>query len=197
MMMMEMEKTSWQERYHASEIYTLRCKVHDTPGMLGKLITAIGQTRTHLGNISIIGVESHSKIRDIQVYCSNKKHLKELLEKVDQIEGVQVLSIKDNVLEIHRRGAIEIKSRVPIRNLTDLRMLYTPGVASVCNKIVEDPNVAWELTGNCDRVAIVTNGTAVLGLGSIGVLPSPKTADRKSTRLNSSHVTTSRMPSSA
>lgn len=171
-MIMEMKKTSWQERYHASEIYTLRCKLDDKPGMLGKLISVIGQTRTHMGDISTIGIESQNKIRDVQVYCSDKNHLKELLEKVNQIEGVQVLDVKDNVLEMHRRGAIEVKSRVPIHSLTDLRMLYTPGVASVCNKIVENPDTAWELTGICDRVAIVTNGTAVLGLGSIGVLPS-------------------------
>ena len=170
--MTEMKKTSWQERYHASEIYTLRCKVYDTLGMLGKLITAIGQTQAHLGDISTIGIESHSKIRDIQVYCSNKDHLKKLLDSVNKIDGIQILSVRDDVLEIHRRGAIEMKSRVPIHNLTDLRMLYTPGVASVCNRIVEDPNAAWELTGICDRVAIVTNGTAVLGLGNIGVLPS-------------------------
>jgi len=172
MITMEMNKTSWQERYHASEIFTLRCKVHDVPGMLSKLITAIGQTQTHLGDIGTIGTDSHSKIRDIQVYCSNKEHLKEIFEKVNQIEGIEILSVKDDVLEIHRRGAIEIKSRVPIQSLTDLRMLYTPGVASVCNKITDDPDIAWELTGICDRVAIVTNGTAVLGLGGIGVLPS-------------------------
>lgn len=168
----EMKKTSWQERYHASEIYTLRCKVQDSPGMLGKLITSIGQTQTHLGDITTIGIESHSKIRDVQVYCSNKAHLKKLLDSVNKIEGIQILNVRDDVLEIHRRGAIEVKSRVPIHSLTELRMLYTPGVASVCNKIVEDSQMAWDLTGICDRVAIVTNGTAVLGLGNIGVLPS-------------------------
>jgi len=168
----EMKKMSWQERYHASQIYTLRCKIDDTPGMLGKLITTIGQTKTHLGDISTIGIESHSKIRDVQVYCTNKEHLEKLLESVKKVDGIQILNIRDDVLEIHRRGAIEIKSRVAIKSLTDLRMLYTPGVASVCTKIVEDPASAWDLTGICDRVAIVTNGTAVLGLGNIGVLPS-------------------------
>lgn len=169
---MILNQTSWQERYHASEIYTLRCKVYDKPGMLGKLITAIGQAQVHLGDIRTVGIQSHSKMRDIQVYCSNKEHLEDLLKKVEAIEGVEVLSIKDDVLEIHRRGAIEMVSRVPITNLTDLRMLYTPGVASVCNKLVKNPETAWDLTGICDRVAIVTNGTAVLGLGSIGVVPS-------------------------
>ena len=167
-MQMDINKTSWQERYHASEIYTLRCVVLDKPGMLGKLITAIGQTQAHVGTIQTAGIKSHSKIRDIQVYCSNKKHLEQLLGILKNIDGIEVLSVKDDVLEIHRRGTIKTISRVPITNLTDLRMIYTPGVASVCNKISENPDLAWELTGICDRVAIVTNGTAVLGLGNIG-----------------------------
>ncbi|TFG49391.1 MAG: NADP-dependent malic enzyme, partial [Candidatus Brocadiia bacterium] len=75
-------------------------------------------------------------------------------------------------LETHRRGPIEVVSRMHIRSLTDLRMVYTPGVAEVCHAIEKDPSAAWDYTGICDRVAIATNGTAVLGLGNIGVLPS-------------------------
>ncbi|MBW8035047.1 MAG: NADP-dependent malic enzyme [Planctomycetes bacterium] len=82
------------------------------------------------------------------------------------------MGICDEVMEIHRRGAIEIVSRVPIESLTDLRMIYTPGVASVCKVIEETPEAAYEYTGICDRIAIVTDGTAVLGLGNIGPLAS-------------------------
>jgi malate dehydrogenase (oxaloacetate-decarboxylating) len=167
-----MNKISWQERYRASEIYTLRCTIIDKPGMLGKLITAVGQVPAHLGDITTIGIESHSKIRDVQVYCTDKAHLDRVVDKVKGIDGIEILSVRDDVLEIHRRGAIEMVSRIPINSLTCLRMVYTPGVASVCLKIAENPAVAWDYTGLCDRVAIVTDGTAVLGLGDIGVLPS-------------------------
>jgi malate dehydrogenase (oxaloacetate-decarboxylating) len=170
--MAEMVKSSWQERYHASQIYTLKCKLNDVPGMLGKVIEAIGQTKTNVGNITTVGVDGTAKIRDIQVYCSKKEQLDQVVKAVKAVAGLEILSVVDDVLEIHRRGAIEIKSRIPINTLTDLRMLYTPGVAFVCTKIVEDPSSAWEYTGLCDRVAVVTNGTAVLGLGSIGVVPS-------------------------
>lgn len=164
-----LKKTSWQERYHASEIYTLRCKVLDEPGMLGRLICAIGSANSHVGTIQTVGIESTSKVREIQVYCHDKRHLDALMNILAGTEGVDVLSTRNDVLESHRRGAIETVSRVPIQTLTDLRMVYTPGVASVCNEIVRDPEAAWDLTGLCDRVAIVTNGTAVLGLGNIGV----------------------------
>lgn len=175
-----LKETSWQERYHASEIYTLRCKVADQPGKLGTLISAIGSTNSHVGSIQTVGIESHSKIRDIQVFCSDGKHLQDLLDTLSESDGVDVLSVRNDVLESHRRGTIEMVSRVPIRTLTDLRKVYTPGVASVCNEIVKNPESAWELTGLCDRVAIVTNGTAVLGLGNIGIGPSLPVMEGKS-----------------
>jgi malate dehydrogenase (oxaloacetate-decarboxylating) len=167
-----MAATSWQERYRASEVYTLRCKIMDKAGMLGKVLTAIGNSGTQVDDIQVVSWDQTSKTSDIKVFCTSKKHLEETVKLIKLIEGVDVVSIIDNVLEIHRRGAIETRSRVPITNLTDLRMVYTPGVAAMCEAIVKDPAIAWDITGICDRVAIVTNGTAVLGLGDIGILPS-------------------------
>ncbi len=169
---MDIENISWQERYHASEIFTLHCKLKDEPGMLGKLITKIGMAGAHVGSINIYGVDSQHKLRDITVYCTDKVHLDDVLTAAHSVEGIEVTAVRDEVMEIHRRGTIQTVSRVPITNLTDLRMVYTPGVASVCQRIKADPQVAWEMTGICDRVAVVTNGTAVLGLGNIGTLPS-------------------------
>ncbi len=164
--------TSWQERYHASEIYTLRCKIHDIPGMFGRLAMAIGQAGAHVGTVKVVSIDRSCKVRDVTVFCADKQHLNKLLATLADLDGIEVISQRNEVEEIHRRGTIKTVSRVKINNLTDLRMVYTPGVASVCNKIVSHPQSARELTGICDRVAIVTNGTAVLGLGDIGVLPS-------------------------
>ena len=169
---MDVNKISWQERYRAPEVYTIRCRIQDKPGMLGKLLAAISQEKVNIGDINIVGVDGISKIRDVQVFCSNKKQLDGVVAAVNKVEGVEVLGVNDNVIDMHRRGVISMVSRVPIKSLTDLRMVYTPGVAFVCNEIVRNPESAWELTGLCDRVAIVTDGTAVLGLGNIGVVPS-------------------------
>jgi malate dehydrogenase (oxaloacetate-decarboxylating) len=169
---LETKSTSWQERYNASEIFTLRCKILDKPGMLGKFITAVGNVGSHIGSINVAGLDSHHKIRNITVYCSDRKHLDEILSIASSSDYVEIIDVSDDVLAIHCRGTIKTVSRVPITNLTDLRMLYTPGVASVCEKIVANKSIAWEMTGLCDRVAIVTNGTAVLGLGNIGPLAS-------------------------
>lgn len=170
--MINMEGTSWQQRYSASEIITLRCKITDKPGAFTGLSKAIGQVGAHMGEIKLIDLGSDYKVRDITVYLTDKKQCDDLLELLKGAEGIEVIDFTDNVLEIHRRGAIKVISRVPIKNLTDLRMIYTPGVAAVCKEIEKQPSLAWEMTGICDRVAIVTDGTAVLGLGDIGVVPS-------------------------
>jgi len=172
--------TSWQERYRSNEVYTLRCRIEDRPGMLGKVAAAIGQADANIGDIKLAAVEGETQIRDITVYCVNEEHLGRIKQAVGAVEGAEVVLVRNEVFETHRRGPIEIKSKMPIRTLTDLRMVYTPGVASVCKQIEAEPDSAWDWTGICDRVAIVTNGTAVLGLGSIGVVPSLPVMEGKS-----------------
>jgi malate dehydrogenase (oxaloacetate-decarboxylating) len=170
--MIDMPGTSWQQRYAASEIFTLRCKISDKPGMLARLTDAIGRCGAHTGEIKLIGVESEYKIRDITVFLKDKKQLESLLGLIKAVDGVVVVNVTDEILQTHRRGSIEVISRAKLKSLTDLRMVYTPGVASVCEEVEKNSQMAWELTGICDRVAIVTNGTAVLGLGDIGPIPS-------------------------
>ncbi len=170
--MIDMTGTSWQQRYSTPEIFTLRCKIPDKPGMFAKLSACIGEAGAHMGAISLVNLEGKYKIRDITVYLKDKKQLDNLLEAVKAIDGVEIISVTDEILETHRRGSIEVISRAKLQSLTDLRMVYTPGVASVCEEVKNNPATAWELTGICDRVAIVTNGTAVLGLGNIGPVPS-------------------------
>lgn len=170
--MAELRGTSWQQRYCAAQIYTLRCRIVDKPGMFGKLSTAIGQAGGHLGAITIVSAETDYIIRDVTVFLSKPQQLDEVCRLTKAIEGIEILKITDETMETHRRGSIEVVSRSKLGSLTDLRMVYTPGVASVCEKVKDDPDAAWEFTGICDRVAIVTNGTAVLGLGDIGVVGS-------------------------
>ncbi len=167
-----MTGTSWQERYSASTIYTLRCKILDKPGMFAKLSDGVSQVGGNLGEISLVDVEGEYKIRDIGVYLAEKEDLDKLLGIIKKIDEIEVISARNEVFETHRRGSIDVVSRMEIKSLTDLRLVYTPGVASVCKEIENDAAAAWEWTGICDRVAIVTNGTAVLGLGDIGTLAS-------------------------
>ncbi len=170
--MVDLKGTSWQQRYSMKEIFTLRCRILDKPGMLAKLCELIAQTGSHVGEISLIAAEQKHQIRDITVYLPGRCNLENLLDMIKAADGLDVINITNETLRTHHRGSIKVITTMPIQSLTDLRMVYTPGVAEVCENIQNDPAAAWELTGICDRVAIVTNGTAVLGLGDIGPLAS-------------------------
>lgn len=170
--MAELKGTSWQQRYSMKEIFTLRCRILDKTGMLAKLCELIAQKGGHVGEIKLITAETKHQIRDITVYLPARENLNNLLDAIKAADSLDVINITNETLRTHHRGSIDVISRMPIRSLTDLRMVYTPGVAEVCENIQNDPTAAWELTGICDRVAIVTNGTAVLGLGDIGPLAS-------------------------
>jgi len=169
---MQLDDVCWQERYNANEVFTIRCEISDEPDMLGKLTTAIGSAGLHIVNTNTAELTDTTKTLDIVVFASSTEQVDNAEKAINAAEGMNVIAICDEVMEIHRRGAVEIVSRVPIESLTDLRMIYTPGVASVCKVIEKTPEAAYEYTGICDRIAIVTNGTAVLGLGDIGPLAS-------------------------
>jgi len=164
------KNTTWQQRYSARYMKTLRCRIEDNPRTMGGVCSAIGQAGANLGAIDLVDPEPRHQVRDISVYLTDTKQLDAILAGLKALGGVEVLQVRDEILEIHRRGSIQMHSRVPIRGQTDMRMLYTPGVAQVCEVIQADPRSAWEWTGLCDRIAIVTNGTAILGLGDIGPL---------------------------
>ncbi len=169
---MYLKGSSWQERYLANQVYTLRCRIAEKPGMVGKIAQAIGTCDVHVGTIDLVELGATDQNREILVFCKTTDQLDKVVNAVNAIQDAKVLEVVDEVAEIHRRGTIQMVSRVPIETLTDLRMVYTPGVADACLMIKEDTDQAWEMTGICDRVAIVTNGTAVLGLGAIGPLAS-------------------------
>ncbi|MEQ8764194.1 MAG: malic enzyme-like NAD(P)-binding protein [Planctomycetota bacterium] len=163
---------NWQERYHAALIVTLRLRIVDRPGNLARVLSDIAGQGAPIGDIRMIDAGSAHKTRDLQVFFMDSAHLERTLEVLRGSEVAEICSVTDEVLEIHRGGAIETRSRHALDSIMDLRMIYTPGVASVCEKIAREPECAWEFTGVGNRIAIVTNGTAVLGLGDIGPLAS-------------------------
>jgi malate dehydrogenase (oxaloacetate-decarboxylating) len=113
---------------------------------------------------------AQSVLRDITVYADDAEHMDHVIEAMRANEGTRVLEVRDEVLALHQKGKIAIRSRYPIDSIATLRRVYTPGVAEVCLKIADDPALARLYTSISHMVAIVTDGTAVLGLGDIGPL---------------------------
>lgn len=171
---------NWQERYNAAFIMTIRVRVRDVPGKFAATLSAIGQMGAPVGDIRMIEADSRFLVRDIQIFFTDREHIDRTIEAVQMIAEVEILHACDDVLEIHRGGAIETSSRVPLDSIMDLRMVYTPGVATVCDLIARNPRTAWDYTGISNRISIVTNGTAVLGLGDIGPLAALPVMEGKS-----------------
>ncbi len=147
---------------------TLRLRLEDAPGTFARVAEAIGEAGGLLGAIDIVRVERDYKVRDVTVSASDEEHLHRIAEAARSVEGVEVLRISDRTFLMHLGGKIEVASKVPLKTRDDLSMAYTPGVARISQAIADDPVAAWNLTIKQNTVAVVSDGTAVLGLGDIG-----------------------------
>src|SRR5947207_8090344 len=155
-------------RPSASFSATLRVHLEDRPGSFADVARAIGDAGGSLGAIDLVRIEQGKKIRDITVDASSADHIERIVASVHALPGVEVEHVSDRTFLLHLGGKIEMASKTPLRTRDDLSMAYTPGVARVCNAIAEDPGKVWNLTIKQNTVAVVTGGTAVLGLGDIG-----------------------------
>ncbi len=147
---------------------TLRVEIAHRPGMLGKVASAIGEADGTIGAVDLVQVEGHHTIRDITVATAEETDWERLRAAVDALDGARVLDATDRTLQLHVGGKIELQNKSPLKTRDDLSMAYTPGVARVCRAIHEDPDKAFQYTIKRNTVAVVSDGTAVLGLGDIG-----------------------------
>jgi len=149
---------------------TVRVRNERETGVLARLLTAIADVEASVGSMDMITETAQSVVRDITVYADDAGHMDRVIEAMRANDGTRVLEVRDEVLALHQKGKIAIRSRFPIDSIATLRRVYTPGVAEVCLKIADDPSLARLYTSVSHMVAIVTDGTAVLGLGDIGPL---------------------------
>jgi malate dehydrogenase (oxaloacetate-decarboxylating) len=147
---------------------TIRVRNEQQLGTLGRLLVAVADAGGDVGEVRIIQETSRYTLRDITVYTEDEAHMERVLQAMAGNPGTRILTVRDEVLELHLKGKIAIRSRLVIDNLSILRRVYTPGVAEVCLRIAKDPSMARQYTAISHLVAIVTDGTAVLGLGDIG-----------------------------
>src|SRR5438552_2941258 len=152
----------------ASHSLTVRLEIQNQPGMLGKVTSAIGKAGGDIGAIDLVEVRKKTIVRDLTFKASDEPHGQQVVERLKAIDGVKVVHVSDRTFLLHLGGKIEVSGKIPVKTRDDLSMAYTPGVARVCRAIAADPDSAWNLTIKRNMVAVITDGSAVLGLGNIG-----------------------------
>jgi malate dehydrogenase (oxaloacetate-decarboxylating) len=172
------------EKYAHKIVKKLRLRLPDIPSAFGRVATELGNQGAMLGDIRKVHLTSHHITRDLIVFFDNEKQLSDSVSALEKLKGYRVISVDDVVMEIHEGGKIAMTPRVKMETLSDLRMIYTPGVAQACNYILENPEEARKYTAIGNSVCIATNGSAVLGLGNIGVLAGMPVMEGKSIILN-------------
>jgi malate dehydrogenase (oxaloacetate-decarboxylating) len=136
--------------------------------MLGRVASVIGEAGGDIGAVDLVETTRERTERDITVKCRDSGHAQRIMSRLKHVAGVRVANVSDRTFLMHLGGKIEIRNKVPIRTRDDLSMVYTPGVARVCLAIHDDRERVFALTVKQNTVAVVTDGTAVLGLGDIG-----------------------------
>src|SRR6266508_2146991 len=152
----------------ASFSATIRVRLDDRPGSFADLARAIADCDASLDAIDLVRVEGGMKVRDVTVLARDSAHIEQIVEAVKQVPGVEIEHVSDRTFLLHLGGKIEVALKKPLKTRDDLSMAYTPGVARVCEAIHADPESVWNLTVKRNTVAVVSDGTAVLGLGDIG-----------------------------
>src|SRR4051794_3123237 len=147
---------------------TLRIELERGLDVIGRVTSAIGDAGGSIGAIDIVESGPHSSVRSFTVDTADQEHGESVVRAIDSVEGAHVLEVTDRTFELHRGGKLYTGLRARIQSRDDLSMAYTPGVARVCMDIHYDTEKAWEYTIKGNSVAVVSDGTAVLGLGDIG-----------------------------
>jgi malate dehydrogenase (oxaloacetate-decarboxylating) len=137
-------------------------------GMFARVVSTIGRQGGDLGAVDIVMPDAKLMTRDITVRARDGAHQETIVACVRRLPEVKVINVSDRVFLLHLGGKLAIRNKVPLTTRDTLSMAYTPGVARVCEAIAADPRKVWQLTIKANSVAVVSDGTAVLGLGDIG-----------------------------
>jgi malate dehydrogenase (oxaloacetate-decarboxylating) len=165
---MEIDMTHSKFSPSPSYSITIRVEIENRIGMFARIATAISGAGGDMGAVDIVGVEKSKIIRDVTVNARDEKHERAIVSAISTVPGVKVLRSTDRTFTAHEGGKIEIKNKLPVRDRNDLSKVYTPGVARVCMDIHQNKEHVYRYTMKGNSVAVVSDGTAVLGLGNIG-----------------------------
>lgn len=148
----------------------IRVKLHNRAGALATVTGAIASIGGSLGEINLLQRTLDFTLREITVDAASTEQAEEIVQGIKALPDIDVLEVSDQTFDLHKGGKITINSKIAIKGQSDLAMAYTPGVGRICKAIAENPQKAFDLTIKSNTIAIVTDGSAVLGLGNLGPL---------------------------
>lgn len=157
-----------REEPYSNYRLTVRVRLENTPGLFATVASTLGEMGALLGAVDIVDASHESIVRDVTFNANTAQHGEEVVTVLKKLEGVEVIAASDQIFVMHLGGKLNIRSKVPLTTRSALSQAYTPGVARVCTAIAEDREKAFSLTIKHNTVAVVSDGSAVLGLGNIG-----------------------------
>ncbi|MGE3858038.1 MAG: NAD-dependent malic enzyme, partial [Dehalococcoidia bacterium] len=146
----------------------IRLRIQNQPGNLGRVTMAIGEMGADVTSVDIVEARTAYVVRDVRAFCLDEANAQAIVARLSQIEGIEVMYAADRTFELHHGGKIQIQNRVNIRNNIELSWVNWPGAERVSEYLQRKPDAVWALTTKANSVAVVTDGTAVLGLGDVG-----------------------------
>jgi len=158
---------------------TIRTQIAAEIGNFGRVVAAIGAAGAEVGGVDIVRSTKSAVTRDITVYVRDAAHGEAIVAALDALDGVEVQSTSDRVMLSHVGGKMTMQNRAALESRDDLSMAYTPGVARVCMAIQHDPERTWDLTIRGNSVAVITDGSSVVGQGDLGPLAALPSAEAK------------------
>lgn len=147
---------------------TVRLELANKPGMFAKVASVLAEEGANLGAVDLASATADRMVRDVTFDVRDEAHGERVLAKLNNIPDVTVLSASDRVFLLHLGGKIQVKSKLPVTTRNILSMVYTPGVGRVAQAISQDKSKAFAFTTKSNSVAVITDGSAVLGLGNLG-----------------------------
>ena len=147
---------------------TIRVNLENIPGALGRLTSSIGRAGGDIGAVDLVEHRGKVVVRDVTIKCRDEAHGSSIVRAAQRVPGVEVRAVSDRTFDMHAGGKIAVTPRFPLKTRDDLSMAYTPGVGRISRAIADEPERVWELTIKQNSVAVLTDGTAVLGLGNVG-----------------------------
>ena len=152
----------------ASFSLKIELEIPNRPGALASVMSTIAQFGGSLGDIVLLQRNLKYTHRELAIDASSTEQGDKIIEAIQKLPRVKVIKYSDRTFEIHQGGKISVESKLPLNSQSDLAMAYTPGVGRICRAIAEEPERVYDLTIKSNTVAVVTDGSAVLGLGNLG-----------------------------